>query len=80
MSTDIGVLKNAGSKGVDIQITRYYGGNRVGPCLQLTMKMEDGRYGYVQLSGADVIGLMPEFNALAETAFGRNTIDRSTAD
>jgi len=63
MSTEIGILKNAGSRNKDVSITRYYGGKEKGTCLQLTQEMEHGSkfhsYGYVQLSVQDLVDLLP---------------------
>ena len=52
MSTELGTLNNTGSRGVDMIVTRYSGGE-AGACIQLTAAMEDGGWGYVQLSVAD---------------------------
>jgi hypothetical protein len=54
MSTEIGTLRNTGSRNVDMNITRYYGGKDKGVCVQLTAEMEEGRAGYVQLSAKDL--------------------------
>ena len=50
MSTEIGTLIKAGSRSKDITVTRYFGGKEKGICIQLTQEMEDGSWGYVQLS------------------------------
>ena len=59
MSTELGTLKNTGSRNVDISLTRFWGGDKKGVCVQLTSRMEDGGIGYVQLSVQDIITLMP---------------------
>jgi hypothetical protein len=58
MSTEIGVLKESGSRNVDLSVTRYSGGNK-GICVQLTALQEDTKYGYVQLSVDDLHELIP---------------------
>lgn len=58
MSTEIGVLTESGNRNVDLSVTRYYGGSK-GVCVQLTAMQEDSRYGYVQLSVADLKELIP---------------------
>jgi hypothetical protein len=40
MSTEIRVLKESGSRNVDLSVTRYSGGNK-GICVQLTALQED---------------------------------------
>lgn len=59
MSTEIGTLKNTGSRGVDMSLTRFWGGDNNGVCVQLTATMEEGEGGYVQLSASDLIALYP---------------------
>ena len=54
MSTEIRVVQNSGSRGVDLTITRYSGGKERGTCLQLSARMEDGNTGYVQLNTEDI--------------------------
>ena len=49
MWREIGTIKKAGSRNVDVQITRYSGGPN-GPCVQLRAEMEEGGDGYVQLT------------------------------
>ena len=61
MSTEIGTLKKSGSRNVDLQLTRYYGGRDKGVCIQLTAEMEEGKIGYVQLSAKDLNHLIPLF-------------------
>lgn len=53
MSTELETIKKAGSRNVDVQITRYSGGPR-GPCVQLGAEMEEGGHGYVQLTIAEL--------------------------
>ena len=57
MSTELKTLKNTGSRGVDMLVTRYYGGEQ-GVCLQLTAEQEEGGVGYVQLNKKDIIQLV----------------------
>ena len=76
MSREIGILKNTGSRKIDIQITRY-NGHDWGPCLQLTAPMEDGFDGYIQLSARDAISLLPIFKTLIDDAL---TIKKVKAD
>ena len=52
MSTELGTLSDTGSRGVDMIVTRYWGGD-AGECIQLTAEQEDGDWGYVQLSEQD---------------------------
>lgn len=59
MITEIGVLRETGSRNVDMHITRYWGGEDVGPCIQLTAPMEDGGVGYIQLSAFDLLAIFP---------------------
>jgi hypothetical protein len=59
MGTEIGVLKNTGSREVELSLTRYSGGCKNGICVQLTATQEDGISGYIQLSTADIIALIP---------------------
>lgn len=54
MSTELKILKSTGSRGVDMHVTRYWGGDANGPCLQLTAKEEEGGYGYVQINKKDL--------------------------
>lgn len=58
MSTEIGKLKATGPRKSDLLITRFYGGEDAGMCVQLTSRMEDGRAGYIQLSAPDCVALM----------------------
>ena len=64
MSTELAILKNTGSRQVDISITQYYGGDKAGVCYQLTAEMEDGSVGYVQLSKMDLLKL---FDKIADS-------------
>ena len=59
MSVDIGFLKNTGSRGVDLQVTSYFGGLKKGVCVQLSAEMEEGSKGYIQLSADDIVTLIP---------------------
>ena len=61
MSTELGILKNTGSRKVDMSLTRYFGGKNVGACLQLTATMEDGKTGYIQLSAWDMSAIRDIF-------------------
>jgi len=47
-------MKHTGSRAVELSVTRYYGGENVGRCFQLTGEMENGRIGYVQLNKKDI--------------------------
>ena len=49
MSKTLGSIENSGSRGVELDIVKYWGGDKHGVCIQLTGKMEDGKIGYVQL-------------------------------
>src|SRR6478735_9851806 len=66
MSTDLGTLVATGSRDVRMSLTRFYGGDRKGPCLQLTANMEDGATGYIQLSAADMVALLPIFKSVID--------------
>lgn len=66
MSREIGTIKDSGSRGVDLHITRYYGGNKRGQCLQLTAIKENGEYGCIQISAADAIAILPEIKSLID--------------
>jgi hypothetical protein len=57
MSTELGTIHSTGSRNVDMKVTRYYGGD-AGPCFQLTAQMENGEWGYVQLTVDDVTRLV----------------------
>jgi putative IMPACT (imprinted ancient) family translation regulator len=57
MSTTLGTLRDTGSRGVAMTVTRYWGGILSGTCLQLTAEMEEDKTGYIQLSENDVIAL-----------------------
>ncbi len=57
MSTELGTLKDTGSRGVDLTVTRYWGGE-AGYCIQLTAEQEEGGIGYVQLSQEDFENMM----------------------
>ena len=59
MSKDIGVIKKSGSRGVELFLTRYWGGDKNGYCLQLSALQEDGVHGYIQLSTSDIMALLP---------------------
>lgn len=67
MSRDIGTIKSTGSRGVDMSLTRYWGGP-AGPCIQLTALTEDDEYGYIQLSAADIVALMPHLKSVIDDA------------
>lgn len=67
MSRDIGEINGTGSRDVTLHITRYWGGN-AGSCMQLTALMENGEYGYVQLSAADAIALLPAIKDMLDDA------------
>jgi hypothetical protein len=54
MSTELGTLEDTGSRGVDMLVTRY-GGGEAGMCIQLTAEMEDGLTGYIQISAYDMV-------------------------
>jgi len=54
MSTNLTTIKNTGSRNVDMDLTRYSGGEKNGVCLQLTAMQEDGKYGYVQINAKDL--------------------------
>lgn len=57
MSTNIMIINNSGSRGVDLHVTSYSGGRK--QCIQLTAETEEGDMGYVQLSTRDLKLLMP---------------------
>jgi hypothetical protein len=57
MSTELKVLKNTGSRGVDMQVTKYSGGKQ-GVCFQLTADQEEGGVGYIQLNKKDLIQII----------------------
>lgn len=56
MSKELGILTNTGSRGVDMTVTRYCGGE-AGVCIQLAAEQEDGDWGYVQLNEDDLEAL-----------------------
>lgn len=66
MSEKIITLHNTGSRNVSMDINDYYGG-QAGTCIQLTAKMEEGEYGYVQLSPKDIEILVPILQKYAES-------------
>lgn len=57
MSTEIATLHNTGSRKIDIEIIRYWGGSENGVCFQLNGKMEEGNIGYIQLNKTDIENL-----------------------
>lgn len=66
MSREIGTIKDSGSRGVDLDLNRYFGGDGIGQCLQLTAIQENGEYGYIQISAADAIAILPEIKSLID--------------
>ena len=56
MSTELGKLEDTGSRGISLDVTRYCGGN--GCCYQLTGEMEEGGFGYVQVTRDDIKNLL----------------------
>ena len=77
MSTELGRIENTGSRGGEMMVTRYFGGTKVGPCLQLSAQQERGDWGYVQLSASDIVALMPVFKGLIDDAL---TMKKREAD
>lgn len=69
MSTDLGNLKDTGSRNVDMNVTRYSGGEKNGLCIQLSAQMEDGSTGYVQLNASDIVALLPVFKDILDANF-----------
>jgi len=69
MSTDLGNLKDTGSRNVDMSVTRYYGGEKNGLCIQLTAQMEDGIPGYVQLNASDIVALLLVLKGVLDANF-----------
>ena len=69
MSTDLGNLKDTGSRNVDMGVTRYSGGKKNGLCIQLTAQMEEGSPGYVQLNASDIVALLPVFKDILDANF-----------
>ena len=60
MSTDLGYIESM--DGGKLFVTRFYGGVTNGPCIQMTHCPENGEStGYVRVSPADLIALMPVF-------------------
>ena len=55
--TELKTIKKAGSRKVDVSVTRYWGG-KAGTCYQLTALQEEGNVGYVQLSRKDIAELV----------------------
>lgn len=61
MSTEIGTIHNAGSRNVDVQVTRYWGGDKNGVCYQLTADMGEHLHhntGLIQLKYDEILGLL----------------------
>lgn len=58
MSTELKTMQHTGSRDVELRLTRFYGGEKVGTCLQLTGPMEMGGVGYVQISKKDMLRLI----------------------
>lgn len=54
MSRELGTISNTGSRGVDMTVVSYWGGEEKERCLQLTAPMQSGGYGYVQLTIAEL--------------------------
>lgn len=69
MSTDLGNLKDTGSRNVDMNVTRFSGGAKNGLCIQLTAVMEEGSHGYVQLNASDIVALLPTFKDILNASF-----------
>ena len=57
MSTELIKMKRTGSRNVELSVVSFYGGKN-GMCIQLTGKMEEGGYGYVQLNKNDMKDLI----------------------
>jgi len=57
MSTELGYIRHSGSRDIKLQVTRYYGGPEIGPCIQLSGQMEEGNTGYIQLNKKDILAL-----------------------
>ena len=55
--TELRKMKRTGSRNIDLSAVRFYGGKN-GMCIQLTGKMEEGGYGYVQLNKKDMVSLI----------------------
>lgn len=79
MSTDLGNLKDTGSRNVDMNITRYSGGAKNGLCVQLTAQMEEGSTGYVQLNASDIVALMPVFKEILDASFAAKKAEAEKA-
>ena len=58
MSKELKILKNTGSRGIDLSITKHCGTE--GDYFQITGEMEEGRIGYVQLNKKDIEDLVLE--------------------
>lgn len=59
MGTELGKLKNSGSRRSTLYLKRFWGGDEKGVCVQLTQRMETGEYGYIDLSVQDILTLIP---------------------
>lgn len=79
MSKDLGTLEDTGSRGVDMGVTRFYGGAKNGTCVQLTAVMEGGENGYVQLNASDIVALMPVFKNILDCALSEKKRDAEAA-
>jgi hypothetical protein len=71
MSKQIGKLPNNGPKQRDLTLCQFWGGHVRGICLQLTGIQEDGGYGYIQLTAAEIIELLPVMQGLVQCELQR---------
>jgi hypothetical protein len=57
MGTEIGRIKDSGSRGVELEVVMYPGG-KSGLCIQVTGITEEDTWGYIQLNKKDIIKLI----------------------
>lgn len=79
MSTDLGTLKDTGSRNVEMSVTRFSGGVKNGLCVQLTAQMEEGSPGYVQLNASDIVALLPVFKDILDANFAAKKAEAEKA-
>ncbi len=70
MSTNLKPIK--GKVFNELKLTRFYGGEVAGICLQITQKDAQGNYSYVALSKKDMTKLAKRFKTFTKEKEDRN--------
>ena len=67
---EIGTIKNTGKKGVDLDLTAFYGGDKKGVMLQITQgfgtQIDNDEPGFIQLTKRDASYLINELSKWVE--------------